>query len=41
MEITTIDVCIHIGGATLGLSNSEITNDSYTSGDEQQKQLLH
>ncbi len=34
MEITTIDVAYSLGGATLGLSNSETTNDSYTSGDE-------
>ena len=34
MEITTVDVAYTIGGATLGLSNSETTNDSYTSGDE-------
>ena len=29
-----------MGGATIGISNSEVTNDSYTAGDEQQKQLL-
>ena len=34
MEIVTIDVAYTIGGATLGISNSEITNDSYTAGDE-------
>ncbi len=34
MEIVTIDVSYTIGGATLGLSNSEVTNDSYTAGDE-------
>ncbi len=34
MEIVTIDVSYTMGGATLGLSNSEITNDSYTAGDE-------
>ena len=30
MEITTIDVSYTIGGATLSLSNSEASNDSYT-----------
>ena len=34
MEIQTIDVAYTMGGATLGLSNSETTNDSYTKGDE-------
>ena len=34
MEIVTIDVAYTIGGATLGVSNSETTNDSYTTGDE-------
>ena len=34
MEMTTIDVSYTIGGATLGISNSEITNDGYTAGDE-------
>ena len=34
MEIVTIDVAYTIGGATLGISNSEITNDGYTAGDE-------
>ena len=34
MEIVTIDVAYTIGGATLGVSNSETTNDSYTAGDE-------
>ena len=34
MEITTIDVSYTVGGATLGLSNSEMSNDSYTSGDD-------
>ena len=34
MEITTIDVSYTVGGATLGLSNSEHSNDSYTSGDD-------
>ena len=34
MEIVTMDVAYTIGGATLGISNSEVTNDSYTSGDE-------
>ena len=34
MEIVTIDVAYTIGGATLGISNSETTNDSYTAGDE-------
>ena len=34
MEITTIDVSYTMGGATLGLSNSETSNDSYTTGDD-------
>jgi hypothetical protein len=34
MEITTIDVSYTIGGATLGVSNSEHANDSYTTGDD-------
>ena len=34
MEIQTIDVAYTLGGATLGLSQSETTNDSYTQGDE-------
>jgi len=34
MEITTIDVSYTMGGATIGLSNSEHTNDSYTAGDD-------
>ena len=34
MEITTIDVSYTVGGATLGLSNSEHSNDSHTSGDD-------
>ena len=34
MEITTIDVSYTVGGATLGISNSEMSNDSYTSGDD-------
>ena len=34
MDITTIDIAYTMGGATLSLSNSEGTNDSYTSGDE-------
>ena len=31
MDITTIDLAYTIGGATLGLSNSDISNDSYSS----------
>ena len=34
MEITTIDLSYTMGGATLGISNSEMSNDSYTSGDD-------
>jgi hypothetical protein len=34
MEITTIDVSYTMGGATLGLSNSEHSNDSYTAADD-------
>ena len=34
MEITTIDVSYTMGGATLGISNSEHSNDSYTTGDD-------
>ena len=34
MEITTIDVSYTIGGATIGVSNSEHSNDSYTTGDD-------
>ena len=34
MEITTIDISYTVGGATLGISNSEMSNDSYTAGDD-------
>ena len=34
MEIRTVDVSYTMGGATIGLSNSEHTNDSYTAGDD-------
>ena len=34
MEITTIDASYTMGGATIGISNSEMSNDSYTSGDD-------
>ena len=34
MEITTIDLSYTVGGATLGISNSEMSNDSYTAGDD-------
>ena len=34
MEITTIDLSYTMGGATLGISNSEHSNDSYTTGDD-------
>ena len=34
MEITTIDLSYTVGGATLGVSNSEHSNDSYTTGDD-------
>ena len=33
MEITTIDLSYTMGGATLGISNSETSNDSYTGDD--------
>ena len=34
MEMTTIDLSYTMGGATLGLSNSETSNASYISGDD-------
>lgn len=34
MEITTIDASYTVGGATIGISNSEMSNDSYTAGDD-------
>ena len=34
MEITTIDASYTMGGATIGISNSEMSNDSYTAGDD-------
>ena len=34
LEITTIDVSYTVGGATIGVSNSEHSNDSYTAGDD-------
>ena len=34
MEITTMDVAYTIGGATVSLSHSEASNDSYTTGDD-------
>jgi hypothetical protein len=34
MEITTIDLSYTMGGATIGVSNSEHSNDSYTAGDD-------
>jgi hypothetical protein len=34
MEMTTIDLSYTMGGATLGISNSETSNDSYTTGDD-------
>jgi len=34
LEITTIDLSYTVGGATLGISNSEHSNDSYTAGDD-------
>ena len=40
MEIETIDVSYTIGGATLGLSNSEHSNDSYTSGDDSTETIV-
>ncbi len=40
MEITTIDVSYTMGGATLGLSNSETSNDSYTTGDDSTETIV-
>ena len=40
MEITTIDVAYTIGGATLGLSNSETTNDSYSNNTDTTETIL-
>ena len=40
MEITTIDVAYTIGGATLGLSNSEVTNDSYSNNTDVTETIL-
>jgi len=40
MEIQTIDVAYTMGGMTLSLSNSEATNDSYTSGDETNETIV-
>ena len=34
LEIVTIDVSYTVGGATIGISNSEHSNDSYTKGDD-------
>ena len=34
MEIDTIDLSYTVGGMTLGLSQSETSLDSYTTGDE-------
>ena len=34
LEITTIDLSYTVGGATIGISNSEHSNDSYTAGDD-------
>ena len=34
LEIQTIDVSYTVGGATIGVSNSEHSNDSYTTGDD-------
>ena len=34
MEITTIDLSYTMGGATIGISNSEHSNDSYITGDD-------
>ena len=34
LEITTIDLSYTVGGATLGITNSEMSNDSYTAGDD-------
>jgi len=34
MEMQTIDIAYTLGGATLGISQSETTNDSYTQGDD-------
>ena len=40
MEITTIDVAYTIGGATLGVSNSETSNDSYTKNTDTTETIL-
>ena len=40
MDITTIDVAYTIGGATLGLSNSEVTNDSYSNNTDVTETIL-
>jgi hypothetical protein len=40
MEIQTIDVAYTMGGMTLSVSNSEATNDSYTSGDDSTETIL-
>mgnify|MGYP001247921548 FL=1 len=40
MDITTIDVAYTIGGATLGFSNSDISNDSYSSNTDTTETIL-
>ena len=40
MEIDTIDLSYTIGGATIGLSQSETSLDSYTTGDEVTETIL-
>ena len=40
MEITTIDLSYTVGGATLGISNSEVSNDSYTAGDDTTESIV-
>ena len=40
MEMETIDLSYTLGGATLGISQSETTNDSYTSGDDTKETIF-
>ena len=40
MEMQTIDLSYTLGGATLGISQSEVTNDSYTQGDDTKETIF-
>ena len=40
MEIDTIDLSYTVGGMTLGLSQSETSTESYTTGDEVTETIL-